>query len=870
MPESASHYEEIQLLSGACGALLRLAQRYKPHPLPGDKPHYAPDKAAEVRHIKLALALDIPNKSINGACSTTLAPINDGLATVEFDAVELDIQSVTLEGGGALPFEVSADKLRVALAQPRPAGQPFTLVVRYSATPRRGLYFVGPDAAYPDKPAQVWSQGQDEDSRHWFPCHDFPNQKATSEMIVTVPEQLYALSNGVLVESRPGAAGTRTFHWRQEVPHSCYLITLAVGDFAEIQESADGVPVLYYVQRGREEEARRALGNTPDMIRFFSQKLGVPYPYNKYAQVFVADFIFGGMENTTATTLTDTVLHDERAHLDYSADSLVAHELAHQWFGDLLTCRDWANGWLNEGFATYFDALYKQHHEGEDEFRYWMRGVAQTYFSEDPGHYRRPLVSNVYHEPIDIFDRHLYEKGSLVLHMIRYLLGDDLFWKSLNHYLTKHHAQNVVSLDLQRAIEEATGRNLEWFFQQWVHSAGYPEFKVDYAWDDALKAAKLTVAQNQAQEEQTPVFRMPVDVEFTTATGAVLRRVEVSEKEHTFYLPLPEKPLAVRFDPQGWVLKSLEFTRPKELLLHQLQHAPDALGRVEAAQGLGKLGSPEAIQALGDALLGDAFWGVQAEAARALGSIRSQAALDALLQGVAIPHPKARRAVAQALGEFRDEAAATALASLAQQGDTSYFVEAEAGRALGKTRSTEAFSVLERAMEKPSHSEIIRALTLDGFAELADVRAIPIAREWTRYGQPQPARSAAIAALGKLAKYGAERDKEEIRDTLVQLLNDGWLRVKLTTIGALEELKDTRAIPALERLAAGDLDGRVQRRAREAASAIRQGQDKGEEIKKLRDDTDRVLKENRELRDRLDKLEAKVNGGGGGDGVQRS
>ena len=803
MPEFASEYEQTLHLAGACGAGLRLsgvgapADGYKPHPLPGDKPHYAPDKTATVQHIKLAITLDIPAKRISGTCSTTLAPVVDGLTVVEFDAVEMEVQAVTLDSGAQpVPHDQTGGKLRVQLPGPQSMGQPFTLNVRYAAAPRRGLYFVAPDAAYPHKPVQVWSQGQDEDSRHWFPCFDFPHQKATSELVVTVPEDLYVLSNGALVATEDDVgAKTKTYHWRQDVPHSCYLITLAAGDFSEIQERADGVPVLYYVQRGREEEARRTLANTPDMVQFFAEKLGVPYPYNKYAQVFVADFIFGGMENTTATTLTETALLDERAHLDYTMDSLVAHELAHQWFGDLLTCHDWSHGWLSEGFATYFDALYKEHHEGEEEFRYWMANVAQAYFAEDPGRYRRPLVSNVYHEPIDLFDRHLYEKGALVLHMVRYLLGDALFWRSMHHYVTEHRAQSVVTLDLQRAIEEATGRNLEGFFQQWVYSAGYPEFKVEYSWEEEQKAAKLKVTQTQSTQQSTPVFRMPVDVEFTTAAGTEVRRIGVSEKEHTFYLPLPEKPLSVRFDPQNWVLKKLEFDRPKELLLHQLKNAPDALGRIEALQGLGKLGDAEAIRALTESLLRDPFWGVQAEAAKALGSVRAQAALEGLLLGMDLPHPKARKAVVQALGEFRDEPAAAALSSVAERVDASYFVEAEAGRALGKTRSASAFETLERVMGKTSYNEVVRSAALDGLAELGEERAIPLALAWTRYGQAQATRPAAVTALGKLSKIGNDKDKEEIRDALTRLLDDPWLRVKLSAMSALEELKDARASP---------------------------------------------------------------------------
>ena len=870
MPEFSSEYEETIALLGVCGAALRLDERftagaaeYKSHALPGDTPHYPPDQVAAMQHIKLEIALDFERKGIAGVATLTLAPINNGLTELDLDAVELDIQQVTLEGHGDVSYETEGEKLRVKLPTALPAGQPFSLAIHYSSEPRRGLYFVGPDAAYPNKPVQAWTQGEDEDSRYWFPCHDFPHQKSTSEIIVTVPEPFYALSNGALVNTMQDAsAKTKTYHWRQEVRHSCYLIMLAVGDFAEITADANGVPIQYYVQKGREADAERTLQLTPDMVSFFSDKLDVPYPYNKYAQVFVGDFIFGGMENTTATTLTDTALMDERAFLDNNANSLVAHELAHQWFGDLLTCQEWAHGWLNEGFATYFDALYKQHHDGEDEFRYWMYGTSQSYFSEDPGHYRRPIVTNVYHAPIDLFDRHLYEKGALVLHMLRYVLGEDAWWKAMHHYVTKHREQNVVTSDLQRAVEEATGRSMGWFFDQWVLRPGYPEFKVDYSWDDTLKAAKLTVNQTQSTDNNTPIFRMPIDVAFITDSGTETRRVEVTEKEHVFYIPLEQKPLSVRFDPDNWVLKKLDFTRSKDMLHHQLQHSADGWGRVEAAQGLSKQNNPESIKALTEALLQDSFWAVQSAAAQSLAAIHSASALEGLLQGVGAAHPRVRRAVVRALGEYKDEASVDALVALAEQGDPSYYVEAEISRSLGKTKSDKALPVLEKAMDKPSLNDIILSSTLDGYAELGKEESIPMVAKASAYGQPQPARGTAVSALARLSKNAGDKAKDEARETLTELVSDPWLRVKLSAIGALEELKDAKAISALDRAVQSDLDGRVQRRAREAISSIRRGANTTDEVKRLRDDLEKVQKENRELRDRLDKIETRLNGNG--------
>ena len=833
-------------------------------PLPGDKPHYARDRVVDVQHIKLEIDIDPEAKRIEATVHTTFAPINDGAAYVEFDAVEMRIERVRLSGRKtAPPYSYDGNRLRIGLGAGRKAGRRLTTSVSYTASPRRGLYFVGPDDAYPDKPLQVWSQGQDEDSRHWFPCVDFPNEMATSEVIVTVPKPLTAVSNGELLRTTE-RRGRRTFHWRQDQPHVAYLLSVAAGEFTEIRQRAGGVPVRYYIAKGRGADGRRALGRTPDMIRFFSERLGIPYPYAKYAQVVVGDFIFGGMENVSATTLTDTILHDERAHPDFgdAVDGLVAHELAHQWFGDLLTCRDWAHGWLNEGFATYFDALFAEHHRGVDEFRLGMRANAEIYLRDDRTRYRRPVVSNTYNEPIDLFDRQFYEKGSWVLHMLRFNLGDELFWKAIRHYAQKHQGGNVTTPDLQRAIEESTGRNMDSFFDQWVYGAGHPSLEVSYAWDGSAKQAKLTVKQTQSKDRGTAeVFHTPVVVDFGSSRKLDSFTIQLDEREQTFYFPLSAEPKMVRFDPGGWLLKTVEFKRSAEMLTYQLRQDDDVLGRIDAAKELAKLGTQEAIDELKRVVRRDPFWGVQAAAAGALGSVASGDALDALVSCLRVTDSRARRAVVGALGSFRDEPpahrgvpAAQALERLLRRGDASYYVEAAAAAAIGNTRSERAFAALEGALEMDSQNDVVRARAFEGFSALRDERALPLAIEWTRYGKPPQARDAATACLGTLGHY-AER-KEPALDRLVELLDDSGLRTRLAAVAALGELGDDRAVPAIERLAARELDGRVIRRSRETVAALREGRSKGEEVKKLRDEVDSLREEQRDLKDRLEKIEA--------------
>ncbi len=852
---SARHFGEAIVTANRAGDR-------RPFARPGTTPRYARDRVADIRHIRLDLAFDLAAKRVMGRCTTWLAPINDGVDRIEFDALELTVARV-LRGDVPLTYAYDGRKLAVTLDRAFAGGEELAIAIDYESRPRRGMYFIGPDAAYPDKPREIWTQGQDEDSRYWFPCYDYPNEKATSEIVATVPTEFVAVSNGKLMDVRADAgAGTKTYHWRQDIPHAAYLVTLAVGQYVEIADVYDGIPVLYYVHPGREEDARRAFGNTPRMLEFFSDAIGVRYPYDKYAQVAVNDFIFGGMENTSATTQTADTLHDARAHLDFSSDPLVAHELAHQWWGDLLTCRDWAHGWLNEGFATYFEALWMEHDKGDDEFRYALHQEAREYFEEDGKEYRRPIVCNLYQEPIELFDRHLYQKGGLVLHMLRFVLGDALFWKSMRHYCAKHCGQSVVSGDLQRAVEEATGKNLDWFFDQWLYRAGHPELEVSYAWDEQTRLAHLTIKQRQDTQPlrsgeafSAPLFRMPVVVDFEVAGARTEFRVTLEGAEQTFHFPLAGRPQMVRFDPGNWVLKALEFRPGKDLLLYQLQHDDQAMGRIFAAHALAKDGDPEVVTALRNALLHDAFWGVQAEVAQALGDIRSGAALEALLDGLALPHPKARRAVVKALGEFHDPRAASALGALLTRGDASYFVEGQAAAALGKSKSPQAYDALLQALERPSYLETIRAQTFDGLAELKDARAIDIAQQWCAYGRPTRARVAAIGCLGKLGDHHAER-RPAIVEFLAALTADVEFRVRLSLPAAFESLKTTDAVPHLERLVDTDLDGRVRGAARRAIAALNEGRGRSDEVKNLRHDLDALREENRQLRDRLDRIEA--------------
>ncbi|MEK7757635.1 MAG: M1 family aminopeptidase, partial [Planctomycetota bacterium] len=521
-------------------------------------------------------------------------------------------------------------------------------------------------------PYVMWSQGESIDNRYWVPCFDNPNEMQTTEMTVTVSAGNEAVSNGRLLSKVDNTDKTTTFHWLQDKPHVSYLMTLVVGEFYVEQDTWRGKPVVYYVPPKHKNDLRRSFSNTVRMLEHFSNITGVEYPWDKYAQVCVEGF-GGGMENTSATTLGPRTLHDERAHLDTSADGLVAHELAHQWFGDLVTCKDWAHTWLNEGFATYLDAIWSEHDLGRDEYDY---EIYRDMKNAVEGGKKAPVMDKRYDDPGEMFDSRAYPKGGSILHMLRHRVGDAKFWASVKRYLTKHAHQAVETSDLRQAFETETGRSLERFFYDWTERPGAPTVNVSYDWVDDDKLAKVTVKQTQESE----AFHFPLEVEFHFDEGQpALLHGDLTEKEQRFYFPLPRRPKMVLVDPQQAVLMELKEQKGRDLWKEQLSSGPHAIDRIRAAANLGESKNDKDTTLLGEALMAEKFWGVGDEIAEAIGKAGGDKARDVLLIGLTVEHPKIRRAVVEQLGSFhRDEKVMEALRAIIAKGDASYRVEAEA------------------------------------------------------------------------------------------------------------------------------------------------------------------------------------------------
>jgi aminopeptidase N len=827
--------------------------------LPGARPQYGPDKTVDVLHIDLRLRPDIERERLEGVCTTTVRAIEDAVSRLVLDAVDLDVRSVTASDGRALAFRSTADALEIALDPPLRVGAELEFAVEYAVErPRRGLYFVRRE------PRHVWTQSQDSDARNWFPCFDYPAEKQTTSATIVVPNGQFALGNGVLVARTEGPAET-VFRYEQRIPHATYLVTMVAGPFSEISQPHDRVPIWYYTLPGREGDGERAFANTPRMVDVFERTIGVPYPYERYSQIAVADFVFGGMENTSATTQTDRVLHDERAHLDYSADYLVSHELAHQWFGDLVTCRDWAQAWLNEGFATYFEGVWLEAERGWDEYLYDVFGGVQRYVEEDAERYRRPIVCNLFRDPIELFDRHLYEKGGAVLHMLRGELGWDRLKRSLKRYVTENAQRNVETIDLVRAIEAETGRNMRRFFAQWVERGGHPQIDVSYGWDRDRKIARVTIVQNQPVDDENPAYVFDVELGFVDELPDAIRtdfgdaplpgetrmRLTVDAKSRTFAVPLEREPALLRVDPSAWILSSWTSSLGTDLHVASLRGDPSPLARIRAAKALAKDGNRAAREALARALAHDPFWGVGVEVAAALGKSRAPSARATLLRNIGHAHPKVRRAVADALGNWRDEEVATALLSL--RDDPSYFVVGSALRALGKTRDARAFDALVGGLETPSWSETIGAGAARGLGALADERALPVLEAALRTDRPEPLRRAAVAAIAQLGTL-VDATRTRAVEAVERALTDSAYLVRVSAYTAAEKIGDARLLPTLDRLAVAEDDGRLRRDAAEAAIRVREEQTKPAELALLREELDRLRAESQTLRERFDEL----------------
>jgi aminopeptidase N len=728
--------------------------------------------------------------------------------------------------GNPLVFEQAAGKLEIELPGVLFDDDLGEVVVDYSGRPAKGLWFVEGENG---RVRQVFTQGECVDAHWWFPCLDYPADRATSEIRVRMPRAWTGVAAGERIEL--GESGSeRLEHWRMSTPHAPYLMTLCAGEFRVIESEWDGIPLTYLADPRYGNWMDASFAETPQVLEFFSALTGKRYPFPKYAQTCVGDFPFGGMENISATTMTETTLTDELGRRDGDSTSLVAHEAAHQWFGDLLTCADWSEIWLNEGFATYLTALYFEHTRGLDDFRVRMRDAQESYTAADVGKDRRPTVHDFYKDPFDLFfDGKAYAGAAARLHLLRFELGDGPFFEGLRHYVAENEGRSVRTDDLQEALETISKRDLEDFFQQWFHSAGYPELDVRWSWDETLQQVELTVAQVQRAERGTPVaFRFPVDVELRNAVGRQTTRLEVSQRRQTFLLPSPTRPIWLRFDKYSWLPARIASQKSGSEWIAIAAEDDDVNGRRDAVDALGRLLASEqepAKAALYRAailrrLRDDKVPAVRLEAVEAFGRALAQETREFLERAARVDASADVREAA--LGELAKLGPDAGLAELAQEvfeAGYSWDVRIAAGRLYAAAAPATAHDWLLARTDVPSPHAKLRAGLVDVLATLADERVLgELRRLAAREDLTSATRQAAVKGLGLRGRRDALS-----RDLLLGLLDTQDYNLRQKVIEALGGFRQAAVLSRLRRALAMSLHSRERRKLEAAIERIGAG-----------------------------------------------
>lgn len=818
-------------------------------------PNYSPSREVDILHLALDITPDFLKRTIRGTATLRFKPIAKGLDELKLDAEAMTIESVTATE--SMPrWHYDDHRLVLTFDPPVPADRETTITIRYHTEPRQGLYFRTPEMGYRPEDTHLWTQGEPVESRHWFPCFDAPNEKFTSEVTCRVPSGMVVRSNGRLESSTVDAAsGLTAVRWLQDRPHVTYLICLVAGKLQGIEDRHRDIPLAFWTPVSQAAYARNSFRDTRGMMEFFEREIGVPFPWAKYDQIVVDDYSWGGMENTSITVLTAGTLFADGHDPVRSSRSLVAHELAHQWFGDLVTCRDWSHLWLNEGFATYYDALQGREQLGRDEFLLALHRDAQAVLSSTDG---TPIVWRHYAQPVEQFGYRAYPKGAWVLHMLRSQLGEDLFRRCVTTYLQRHAYGVVETSDLQKVIEELSGRSFDRFFDQWLYHGHHPELQVRYGWDEKSRLAKLSIAQTQKLTPTVMLFDIPLPVRFTVGSNTIDRVLRVQSKAEDFHIALPAAPDLVRIDPEFTVLAKVKMDVPDAMLRRQLANTNDLIGRFIAVEVLEGRGDTASIDRLRTTLNSDPFHAVRSQAAGALRSIHTDEAFRALTNSMAQPDPRVRLAVLRAINGFYREAIGPIAMGLLER-ETHPDVRLAAVRLLANPGLTNGSQQLLRWMTTNSFREEITGTAFESLRQREDPTVGPDVLTFLRArGQDLPTKVQAegLATVAWLHRHAD--DKSAARDYLVSRVNDLRPGVRRAAISALGTLGDPQAIPVVETFARASKSSPEQAAASAALTRMRETRRPAAELGDLRREVTGLQKENRELKEGLEGLRKRL------------
>lgn len=684
-----------------------------------------PERINDVVHTRMDGKLDFSKSQLIGKVWLTLKPHFYPTDSLRLDAKGMEIKSVAIvKGGKNTPLKYTYDgmQLDIDLDRTYKGGESYIVYVDYIAKPdeykavgsaaisdARGLYFINPRGEEKDKPTQVWTQGETEATSVYVPIIDKPNQKTTQEFYLTVPQKFVTLSNGKLMTQKKNTDGTRTDYWKMDQPHAPYLFFVGAGDFAVVKDSYKGKEVNYYVDKEYASVARQIFGNTPEMMAFFSRITGVEYPWVKYAQMTAHDYVSGAMENTTATLHSSDAQQDARQLTDGNDwEDVIAHELFHQWFGDLVTTESWSNLPLNESFANYSEYLWREYKTGKDDADAHSNADMMGYMNS--GSEKKHLIRYHYRDKEDMFDAVSYNKGGRILHMLRNFVGDSAFFKSLNLYLNTNKFKPVEAHQLRLAFEEVTGKDLNWFFNQWFFNSGHPKLNITCSYDNDAKQARVIVQQTQ---DTANIFQLPVTIDVYQGDEPMRYKVWVKNRIDTFTFAAQTKPGLINFDSDKILLAQKTENKTMEDYLFQYKHARNYMDRREAVEVAARKQEEAKAVEIMLAALEDRYSGLRSYAVSRL-DLRKEAVktiVEPTLYQMG-QNEKSRAVKAAAIAKLGDYKFAKNLNLFkAALNDSSYLVSGNALEAIGKVDSVLALSEAKRLSALPSKEKLSNAIS---------------------------------------------------------------------------------------------------------------------------------------------------------------
>ena len=679
----------------------------------------------------LEVKFDYDKSYMYGKAWVTLKPHFYPTDTVSLDAKGMDIHTVAIDKEGRtspLKYDYDGMVLRIHLDKTYKRTEKYTLFIDYTAKPNelkihqgsaaitdaKGLYFINPKGEEKDKPTEIWTQGETEANSVWFPTIDKPNQKSTEEIIMTVPAKYVTLSNGLLVGQKVNGDGTRTDHWKMDLPHAPYLFFMGVGDYAIVKDSYEGKDVAYYVEKAYAPVARRIFGHTPEMIAFYSRITGVDFPWPKYDQIVGRDYVSGAMENTTSTLHAENAQQDARELTDGNQwEDVIAHELFHQWFGDLVTTESWSNITLNESFADYSETLWNEYKYGKDAGDAVNYAGIQSYL-QDPKSEEKDLVRFFYADKEDVFDNVSYPKGGRILNMLRNYVGDSAFFKSLNLYLTTNKFKSAEAQQLRLAFEEITGEDLNWYWNQWYYGSGHPKLTIDYVYDDA--GGKVQVIVNQTQETGK-IFRLPIAIDVYNGPTRERHKVWIENKTDTFTFTFQRHPELVNVDGDKILLCEKQDNKTLDNYIHQYKYAGNYVDRREAVEFCAEHMDNAKATDLLKASLKDRFYRIRNLTLNRIDSLvehqdAARTSFEPLIATMA-EHDANRLVKAKAieiLGSFGSPQYKDLFVKATS--DSSYSVAGKALEALSAIDSAKALEIARKLIKEPAKGELAPAISL--------------------------------------------------------------------------------------------------------------------------------------------------------------